>query len=65
MAEGRQRVEWERASALIATVINVKRDPKKPAVQPETFNPFARRQKPVQLDAAESMQALKDAFVGT
>ena len=43
MAEGRQRVDWARSSALMALIANTQRDPKKTrAFRPSDFDPFAR-----------------------
>lgn len=43
MAEGRQRSEWARTSALMALIANTQRDPKKTrALRPSDFDPFAR-----------------------
>jgi len=43
MAEGRQRADWSRTSALMALIANTQRDPKKTrAFRPSDFDPFAR-----------------------
>ena len=43
MADGRQRSEWARNSALMALIANTQRDPKKSrALRPSDFDPFAR-----------------------
>ncbi len=43
MADGRQRSEWSRVSALMALIANTQRDPKKTrAFRPSDFDPFAR-----------------------
>ncbi len=43
MAEGRQRADWSRTSALMALIANTHRDPKKTrAFRPSDFDPFAR-----------------------
>ena len=43
MAEGRQRADWARNSALMALIANTQRDPKKTrAFRPSDFDPFAR-----------------------
>lgn len=43
MADGRQRSEWARNSALMALIANTQRDPKKTrALRPSDFDPFAR-----------------------
>ncbi len=45
MADGRQRVEWSRISAVMALVANTQRDPKKTrAFRPSDFDPFVRPQ---------------------
>lgn len=45
MAEGRQRADWSRTSALMALIANTQRDPKKTrAFRPSDFDPFARPQ---------------------
>ena len=42
MAEGRQRADWARCSALMALIANTQRDPKKTrAFRPSDFDPFA------------------------
>ena len=42
MAEGRQRSEWARNSALMALIANTQRDPKKSrAFRPSDFDPFS------------------------
>jgi len=44
MAEGRERSEWARMSALLALIANAHRDPKKSrAFKPGDFDPYARR----------------------
>lgn len=44
MAEGRERSEWSRTSALLALIANAHRDAKKTrAFKPSDFDPFARR----------------------
>ena len=43
MADARQREAWGRLSALLATIANVNRDPKKRAVSPDDFNPYVEK----------------------
>ena len=68
-AEGRQRAEWNRTAALLATVVNVNRDTKRhPApYKPEEFNPYAQRSRRndiVKLDAEQSVKALAGVLGG-
>lgn len=69
-AEGRQRAEWNRTAALLATVANVNRDQRRhPApYEPEQFNPFARKegrkQSVMRLDAEQSVKALAGVLGG-
>jgi len=62
MAEGRQREQWSRLSALMALVANTQRDPKKTrALKPADFDPFARqfRGPPIKADVS----VLKSVFI--
>jgi len=62
MAEGRQREQWARLSALMALVANTQRDPKKTrALKPKDFDPFARdfRGPPIKAD----ISVLKQVFI--
>ena len=43
MADARQREAWGRLSALLATIANDNRDPKKRAVSPDDFNPYVEK----------------------
>ena len=64
MAEARLETEWARASALLALIANVNRDPKKTrAFRPDDFNPFAeKRTTGVTLDKG-NIHILKRVFV--
>ena len=61
MARGVQKDAWERASAVMALIANVNRDPKRhPEFKPADFNPFeARRDQRIQAD----ITLLKAVFV--
>jgi len=60
MAEGRQREQWSRLSALMALVANTQRDPKRTrALKPADFDPFARQSPPVKADVS----VLKSVFI--
>jgi len=41
MTLAKQQADWGRMSSLIAVLININRDPKKRAVQPHEYNPYA------------------------
>ena len=61
MAEGRERSEWARASALLALIANAHRDPRKSRpFKPGDFDPFARPR----TAAAGDMAALRAVFTG-
>ena len=64
MAEARLETEWARASALLALIANVNRDPRKArAFRPDDFNPFAEaRTTGVKLDKG-NIHVLKRVFV--
>jgi len=60
MAEGRQREQWSRLSALMALIANTQRDPKKTrALKPADFDPFAREVPVVKADVS----VLKQVFI--
>lgn len=60
MAEGRQREQWSRLSALMALVANTQRDPKRTrALKPADFDPFAREAPVVKTDVS----VLKQVFI--
>ena len=60
MAEGRQRSDWARTSALLALLANAHRDPRKTrAFKPSDFDPFARRHEHAKAD----ISALKAVFI--
>ena len=40
MAEGYDRHAWNHTSALIATLVNINRDPKKPVIPVARFHPY-------------------------
>jgi len=61
MVEARGLFEWGQTSALLATVINIMRDPKKgKPVTPEMFNPFISKPKVI---PKVPVSVLKDIFV--
>ena len=64
MADARQREAWGRLSALLATIANVNRDPKKPPAKPSDFDPHQRKASRAARPAshAADMSILKDAF---
>lgn len=43
MASARTRLEWAQTSSVIAMIVNMNRDPKKPPVTPDDFNPLAKQ----------------------
>ena len=67
MAEARCRDEWGRASALMALLANVNRDPKKGrAFRPSDFDPYTEkdgRREAIVVDK-ENIGSLKRAFTG-
>jgi hypothetical protein len=63
MVEARGRFEWNQTSALLATVINIMRDPKKSkAITPDELNPYHVKQKPKNIPKVP-ITVLKDLFV--
>lgn len=63
MAEAKQRERWNHTATLLATMINLTRNPKKsqPA-KPEDFNPFIKKEPPPKLKGND-LKILKDIFV--
>ncbi len=64
MAEGRGRAEWQQTGAILAMIVNVKRDPRKSRpFTPNDFNPFAVNPKPVTaVERSEGFAMLRQAF---
>ncbi len=68
MADGRERAEWGRLSALLAMLANCNRDPKKGRpLSPADMNPYTKidgRQRSSAIDAStpEGKAMLKEAF---
>jgi hypothetical protein len=61
MAEGRQRADWSRISALMALIANTQRDPKKHrAFKPADFDPFSTHSK---VAAKVGVGVLKTVFI--
>ena len=60
MLDGKQRHDWSIASALMALVANINRDPKRSRrLNPSDFDPFAKRQRPIRV----GVSVLKDVFI--
>ena len=60
MLDGRQRNDWSIASAVMALVANINRDPKRSRrLNPSDFDPFAKRQRPIKV----GVSVLKDVFI--
>jgi hypothetical protein len=60
MAQGRGKAEWGRASALLALLVNINRDPKKSSpAKPSDLNPYLFK-KPHRI---ERLDELKEFFV--
>lgn len=60
MLDGRQRHDWSIASAVMALVANIHRDPKRSRrLNPSDFDPFAKRQRPIKV----AVSVLKDVFI--
>ena len=60
MLDGRQRHDWSIASAVMALVANIHRDPKRSRrLNPSDFDPFAKRQRPIKV----GVSVLKDVFI--
>ncbi len=67
--EMRDRMEWNRVSALMALLCNINRDPKKgKTVYPAEFNPYfnkkCKRSNVIEVKDEESRKLFKEAFVG-
>ena len=65
MAEGRQRKLWDHTASIVATIVNVNRDPKKSPVPASRFHPFdggRGRQRGIPI-TAENIGLLKAVFV--
>ncbi len=64
MAEARSKSEWGRASALLALIANVNRDPKKGVpFTPSDFNPHERKNTDVPVTKLTDLSILKAVFV--
>jgi len=64
MAEARSKSEWGRASALLALIANVNRDPKKGVpFTPSDFNPHERQTPDVPVTQLADLSILKTVFV--
>ncbi len=60
MLDGRQRHDWSIASAVMALVANIHRDPKRSRrLNPSDFDPFAKRHRPIPV----GVSVLKDVFI--
>lgn len=60
MLDGKQRHDWSIASAVMAIVANINRDPKRSRrLNPSDFDPFAKRQRPIRV----GVSVLKDVFI--
>lgn len=60
MLDGKQRHDWSIASAVMALVANIHRDPKRSRrLNPSDFDPFAKRQRPIPV----GVSVLKDVFI--
>jgi hypothetical protein len=67
--EMRDRMEWNRVSALMALLCNINRDPKHSSVAfPSEFNPYtakeSKRKNVVEVKDAESRDLFKAVFTG-
>jgi len=72
MAEGRvehdDQLLWSQTSAIVATLLNVNRDPKKGRlVSPEELNPYAgnRRRRSKRVADEKDLQLLREVFGGS
>ena len=63
MAEGRQRAQWNQTSSILAMIHNVNLTKKQHAKPPQYFNPMYKPGRAKKLGKAESMSALKAAFI--
>jgi len=60
MLDGRQRHDWSIASAVMAVMANIHRDPKRSRrFSSSDFDPFCKRTRPVKVDVS----VLKDVFI--
>jgi len=48
---------------VLAILLNINRDPKKPLARPQDFDPFAEPKKPTKMSSKESMNMLKKVFI--
>jgi hypothetical protein len=63
MLDGKQRHDWSIASAVMALMANIHRDPKRSRrITPSDFDPFAKRS-PAQRHAKVDVSVLKDVFI--
>ena len=60
MLDGKQRHDWSIASAVMAVMANLQRDPRRSRrLHPSDFDPFAKRARPIKAD----ITVLKDVFI--
>ncbi|MBX3404508.1 MAG: hypothetical protein KF699_13945 [Phycisphaeraceae bacterium] len=60
MLDGRQRHDWSIASAVMALIANIHRDPKRSRrLNPTDFDPFTKRHRPILV----GVSVLKDVFI--
>jgi hypothetical protein len=60
MLDGKQRHDWSIASAVMAVMANIHRDPKRSRrLNPSDFDPFAQRKRPIKV----GVSVLKDVFI--
>ena len=45
MVEGDQRKQWDHTASIIATIVNVNRDPKKSALPVSRFHPYESKRR--------------------
>lgn len=63
MLDGKQRHDWSIASAVMALVANIHRDPRRSRrLNPSDFDPFAKRS-PTQRPIKVGVSVLKDVFI--
>jgi len=64
MVEGGQRKQWDHTASIIATIVNVNRDPKRSPLPPRRFHPYEgkRRRQGIPI-TAENIGLLKAVFV--
>jgi len=53
MSLGKAKEKWSHTSAIITTIVNVNRDPKKAALPFDTFNPFNERVAPGAIEVTD------------